>query len=406
MSDDRPTVDDGRDPRQRAEALQQAGAPPAEQAEAWIAVAEAAPCFRWRSAPARAALERAVALLPISDRPDLDARAALRRAALELADEEVAAARELADVATVAAERAGDRTRVILARVVSARAALRDPALVADARGELETIAAEVAASDDRGPGGGKLLELELGAQLAIAFGEQQLTALELEGASRAYDEAETLLRSAPDGALADARFLALQGTALTAQIVRAFGRAADRLRTLVRLLSSHAAQRDELEARMALGHMLTQLGKHGEAVRHLDRARAMAKECAGVDERLLATQSAALAALHGKSYGRALDRAFEALKLAGLEKRDLGSYIGAVSLIAQIHLARENPREAYLALLYASASIKQRLGPHAAVVLDAEIEELKRGLGPARFEAICEEILRAREARKRLESK
>ena len=79
------------------------------------------------------------------------------------------------------------------------------------------------------------------------------------------------------------------------------------------------------------------------EFLEHMDRARALSKDCAGVDERILATQSAALAALHGKSYGRALDRAYEALQLAGLEKRDLSSYIAAVSLISQIHLVRGN---------------------------------------------------------------
>jgi len=267
---------------------------------------------------------------------------------------------------------------------------------------DVEAIAAEVAATDDRGPGGAPLLEIELGAQLAVAFGEQQLAALELDGARRAYDQAEEILREAPAPALPDARFLALQGAALTAQLARAFGRAADRLRSIVRLASTHAAPRDELEARMALGHMLTQLGKHDEAMRHLDLARALAKECAGVDERMLAAQSAALAALHGKSYGRALERAYEALKLAGLEKRDLIAYVAAVSLIAEIHLVRESPSEAYLALVYAAASVKQRLGPHATLLLDAQIEELKRSMGPARFEAMCEEIMRAREARKR----
>lgn len=392
------------DPRQRADALHASGAPPAEQAEAWLAVAEAEPCFRWRSAPARAALERAAALMPIADRPDLDARAALRRAALELADEEPAAARQLADLATVAAQRAGDQTRALLARIQSARAALRLPDLVESGGIELQTIATEVAATDDEGPSD-RLLGIELGALLAIAFGEQQLTALEIDGARRSYDKAEELLRAAPARELIDARFLALQGTALAAQLTRSFGRAADRLRSIVRLVNAHVAQRDELEARMALGHMLTQLGNHADAVRHLDLARALAKECAGVDERLLATQSAALAALHGKSYGRALDRAYEALKLAGLEKRSLTSYIAVVSLIAQIHLVRDNPSQAYLALVYASASVKQRLGPHATIMLDAQIEELKRSMGPERFEAMCEEIVRAREARERLES-
>ncbi len=391
--------------RERAEALVRVDAPPADQADAWLAVAESEPCFRWRSAPARDALDRAAALLPLHDRHDLDARAALRRAALELADEDPASARQLADLATVAAQRAGDRTRATLARIIAARAALRDPALVGGAAGELEAIAAEIAASDDREAGGSQLLAIEMGAQLMIASGEQQLVALDLEAARRAYDQAESILREAPAGALLDARFLALQGTALTAQLTRAFGRAADRLRTIVRLTNSHVAQRDELEARMALGHMLTQLGKHDEAVRHLDLARALAKASATVDERMLAAQSAALAALHGKSYGRALDRAYEALKLAGLEKRELRSYSSAVTLIAQIHLARENPSEAYLALVYAAASVKQRLGPHATVLFDAQIDELKRAMGPVKFEAMCEEIIAARAARQRLES-
>lgn len=380
------------------------GAPPLHQVDAWIAVAEAEPCFRWRTTPARVALDRAAVLMPIHDRPDLDCRAALRRAMLELTDEEHVAARELADIATVAADRAGDRTRSTLARIISARAALRDPAQVDAAIGELEGIAADVAASGDRGMGGGRLLEIQMGAQLMIASGEQQLAALELEAARRAYDQAETILKEAPAKALQDERFLALQGTALTAQLTRSFGRAADRLRTIVRMTNAHVAQRDELEARMALGHMLTQLGKHDEAVRHLDLARALAKESATVDERMLAAQSAALAAVHGKSYGRALDRAYEALELAGLEKRSLGSYISAVTLIAQIHLARENPSEAYLALVYASASVKQRLGEQATFMFDAQIEELKRSMGPEKFEAMCEDIIAARKAREGLE--
>lgn len=382
------------------------GAPPTYQVEAWIAVAESEPYFRWRTTPAREALDRAAALMPLNDRPDLDARAALRRAMVELADEENVLARELADVATVAADRAGDRTRSTIARIISARAALRDPAQVQSASSELEAIASDVAASDDRGMGGGRLLAIEMGAQLMIASGEQQLAALDLEGARRAYDQAETILREAPAKTLIDARFQALQGTALIAQLGRAFGRAADRLRSIVRLANAYVAQRDELEARMALGHMLTQLGKHDEAVRHLDLARALAKESATVDEQMLAAQSAALSALHGKSYGRALDRAYEALKLAGLEKRSLNSYIGAVTLIAQIHLVRENPSEAYLALVYAAASVKQRFGEQATVMFDAQIDELKREMGPAKFEAMCEEIVAAREARDRLDPK
>lgn len=393
------------DLRERAEALHAAGAAPAEQADAWLAVAESEPCFRWRDAPARDALERAGTLLPIAERPDLDARAALRRASVELAVENIAAARQLADVATVAAERAGDRTRALLARVISARAALRDAEQTAAATSELETLATEIAATDERGPGGDRLLAIELGAQMSIAFGEQQLAVLEVAGARRAFDHAEDILREAPARELPDARVLALQGTVLAAQITRSFGRAADRLRAIVRIVNSHVSPRDELDARMALGHMLTQLGKHTDAVRQMDLARALAKECAGVDERMLATQSAALAALHGKSYGRALDRAYEALALAGLEKRDLVSYVAAVSLIAQIHLVRGVPSEAYLALLYASASVKQRLGAHAAIMLDAQIEEMKRAMGPAKFEAMCEDIMRARQERERLGS-
>jgi hypothetical protein len=389
------------DETRRAEALEAAGAPAAEQAEAWLAVAEAEPCFRWRAAPGRAALERAIAHMPVADRPDLDARAALRRAELELADDNLEAARALADLAAIAAGRAGQPTRALLARVVSARAALRDPELAAEAATELASVAAEVAAADAPDD---RLLGTALGALLAVAFGEQLLVALDLDGAHRAYDRAETILGGAPAPALPDARFLALQGVALIAQVTRAYGRAADRLRAIVRLVNEHVSPRDELEARMALGHMLTQLGKHEDAVRHMDLARALAKEAAGVDERILAAQSAALAAVHGGSWGRALDRAFEALQLAGLEKRSLASYVAAVSLIAQIHLAREQPSEAYLALVYAAAALKQRLGPRAAVMIDAQIEELKRALGPEKFEAMCEDILRARAAREKLQ--
>lgn len=370
-------------------------------AAGWLEQAENEPCFRYRMEPVRDALAHAAALITAGIDPALDARIALRRAMVELADEQPAAARELADLATVAAERAGDRTRVLLARIVSARAALRIPELQASAASELETIASEVADADEPAD---RLLGTELGAQLAIAMGEQLFASVDLSGARRAFGQAEDLLQGAPARALADSRFQALQGTALAAQVSRSFGRAADRMRSLLRLVTSYGSPRDELEARMALGHMLTQLGKHDDAVKHMDRARALSKDCAGVDERILATQSAALAALHGKSYGRALDRAYEALQLAGLEKRDLSSYIAAVSLISQIHLVRGNHSEAYLALVYASASLKQRLGPQATVLVDAQIEELKRSLGPAKFEAMCEGILRARQARESLE--
>jgi tetratricopeptide (TPR) repeat protein len=305
----------------------------------------------------------------------------------------------------VAAERAGDPTRALLARVISARAAQRDPEEAASAAIELEGVAEQLAASGDDGPSGDRLLALELGAQLAIASGEQQLIALDPERARAAYDQAEGIVAEAPADALPDARFLALQGSALTAQLTRSFGRAADRLRSIVRLVSTHGAPRDELEARMGLGHMLIQLGKYDDAVRHMDLARSLAKDSGTVDERLLASQSAALAALHGKRYGRALDRAYEALEVAGLEKRSLPSYTAVVSLIAQIHLARGNPSEAYLTLLYAAASVKQRLGPQATLLFDVQIEELKRGLGPEKFDAMCEEIMRARAARERLES-
>lgn len=370
-------------------------------AAGWLEQAESEPCFRYRMEPVRDALAHAAALITAGIDPTLDARIALRRAMVELADEQPAAARELADLATVAAERAGDRTRVLLARIVSARAALRIPELQAHAASELETIASEVTSADEPTD---RLLGTELGAQLAIAMGEQLFASVDLSGARRAFGQAEDLLQGAPARALADTRFQALQGTALAAQVSRSFGRAADRMRSLLRLVTSYGSPRDELEARMALGHMLTQLGKHDDAVKHMDRARALAKDCAGVDERILATQSAALAALHGKSYGRALDRAYEALQLAGLEKRDLSSYIAAVSLISQIHLVRGNHSEAYLALVYASASLKQRLGPQATVLVDAQTEELKRSMGPAKFEAMCEGILRARQARESLE--
>ena len=387
------------DARQRAEALHAANAPHAEQADAWISLAEAEPSFRWRSGAAREALERAIVLMPIAARPDLDARAALRRARLELADENLSAARTLADVATVIAQRAGDVTRARLARTIAARAALRDPETAVTAGSELETIAEEIVAESDDEPAD-RMLAIELGVELTIGHAEQHLAALQLDEARRTYDRAETLLREVTAGELPDLRFLALQGTALTAQITRSFGRAADRLRSIVRLVNGHVSPRDELDARMALGHMLTQLGNHEEAVRHQDLARALAIAHAGVDERLLATQSAAMAALHGKSYGRALDRAYEALRLAGLEKRDVSAYLAVVSLIAQIHLARNNPSEAYLALLYGAASVKQRLGPFAAILLEAQIEEMKRSMGATAFEAMCVEIMRAREAR------
>jgi hypothetical protein len=394
-------TDPGSDPRQRAEALEAAGAPADARVDAWLAVAEAEPCFRWRAAPGRAALERAITHMPVADRPDLDTRAALRRAELELAEDHLEAARALADLAAVTAGRADQRTHALLGRVVSARAALRDPELAAGAAGDLAAVAAEVAAAPEPTD---RLLGVALGAQLAVAFGEQRLVALDLDGARHAYDQAESILREAPAGALPDARFLALQGTALTAQVMRSYGRAADRLRTIVRLVNAHGSPRDELEARMALGHTLTQLGKHADAVRHMDLARALATRAAGVDVRILAAQSAALAAVHGKSWGRALDRAYEALQLAGLEQRSLTSYVAAVSLIAQIHLAREQPSAAYLALVHAAAALRQRLGPQATVLVEVQIEELKRTMGAAKFEAMCEDILRTRADRDKLQ--
>jgi hypothetical protein len=376
---------------------------PAEAA-GLLASAEAEPCFRWRLEPARAALDRAAALLPIEGRADLDARAALRRAVIELAAEEPEAARSFADLATVAARRALDPLRALMARVISARAALRVPELAEAGTIELDAIAEELEVAEDAAPPGELDVGIELGALLAIAFAERHLGALELEAAREAYDDAEDLLRGAGAKALPDTRFLALQGTALVAQLTRSFGRAADRLRTLVRLVHGHVSPRDELEARMALGHMLSQLGKHADAVRHMDLARKLAKDSGTVDELFLATQSAALAALHAGSYGRALDRAYEALQLAGLEKRDLFSYVSVVSLIAQINLVRGSDAEAYLALLYASASVKQRIGPQATVMLEAQIEELKARMGPEKFERMCQEILRARAERAKLE--
>ncbi|HMG55975.1 MAG TPA: hypothetical protein VK601_20895, partial [Kofleriaceae bacterium] len=269
--------------------------------------------------------------------------------------------------------------------------------------GELEAVAAEVAAARDEPAD--RMLGIELGAQLMIASGEQLFTALDLDGARVAYDRAETILREVPPAALVDARFQALQGTALVAQVTRAFGRAAERLQSIVRLIHAHASPRDELEARISLGHMLTQLGKHEEAARHMELARMLARHAAGVDDQLLATQSAALAALHGKSYGRALDRAYEALELAGRDKRDLASYVAVVSLISLIHQARDSPSDAYLTLVYAAASVRQRLGAHAAIAFEAQIAELKTAMGAERFEAMCEAIVRAREARERADA-
>ena len=56
---------------------------------------------------------------------------------------------------------------------------------------------------------------------------------------------------------------------------------------------------------------------------------------------------------------------------------------------------------EAYLALLYGAASLEQRLGPFSAIFLQAQIEELKAKMGADAFEAMCAEIMRAREARR-----
>jgi len=386
--------------RARAEASDPASAP-GVRAEVWLELAELEPAFKHRGAEAARALDRATALLATESDPARELRAALRGAQLALIADDAARARELAELALVCARRADDVAAGLAADALLLRARLLAGELDA-CREQLQALARELLQQVTPAPPLQQVSASRAELQLALAAAELHLVDGDFAAAAERYQSALDALPRRGRDALVDEEFQALQGVALTAQLGRRPGRAAEHLRRLLELTVRYQAARDELDARLALGNTLVSLGKLPEARRQLDRARALAGTAGGVDERLLAASSAALAALHARDFAVALDRAYEALRHAGRGKRDVTAYVAAISLIASIHVARENFAEAYLALANGAAALRHVVGPVAAALLEVEVDALREQLGHDRFEQMCADILAQRQAGQR----
>jgi tetratricopeptide (TPR) repeat protein len=226
-------------------------------------------------------------------------------------------------------------------------------------------------------------------------------------GEARGYLEA--VLEALDEGDLADddARLDALEGLALLEMTSGNGRKAAAHLRPALKLCQAAGSVEDTLKVRLNLGLALCSTdepGPRGDGHAHLqivvDEAR---------DHGLEPLRLAALMGLVGV-YNRkgaadgALERALEIARGA-VEQGRPELYAAAAGLMADVYQSQRDFPMAFHTLARARAALRITVSPEAGDLMDPYLDALAERMGPERYQAMCEKIVAAQEARKRLES-
>lgn len=381
-----------------AVATARAAADPAALAAALCAFAELTPLFRYRAAPARAALEEASALLPpLADRK-LEARCLLRLAEVLLCDGSIDGAAEAASHAEARAAEAKDDEAVFRARCLQVRVLHRKGESQA-ALAALATASTTIAAADLQRAGGRSF------AALMLAVGDGQVEACDPAGVAtlkallRAIDREDR----ATQAGLIDARFAAHQGVALLSQLGGEQTQALIHLRAALDLVKAFPdAELDLLECRLALGTALSAAQRLDEARRVLQVVVDSARDLGAEPLRLLGLSGLATVLSQRGAVQGAVDLALAAAD-GYASGRHLGGYVRSVTLAAHVYLSHGREAAGLELLLYGASALRHTVGESAANLLQMQIDALRAEWGEARYEAVCQDLLDARAARQRL---
>ncbi|MSP60260.1 MAG: hypothetical protein EXR72_07945 [Myxococcales bacterium] len=365
----------------------------ARLARALITWAEIAPAFRYRSAPVRDALVEASKLLPALADPAWEARCLLRLAEVRMEEGILDQAGKLVIEAGARFDALGDGEGVFRAGCLRARILRRT--------GEADEAGRFLAATTLGAPTFPERKATSAGfIGLMLALGDQQVEAFDPE----AITTLRALLNALDEARVeaADARFTAHQGIALVAELTARPDVALTHLRAVTTLVKAHDAPLDLVECRLALGTNLSAAGQMDEARRVLQVVVDSARDIGAEHHRLNALTGLATV-LSGKGAVKgAVDLALEAVSGYAQQGNTLG-YVRGVTLAAHILLSHQREAGAIELLMTGSSALRHTVGESASRLLDAQIDAIHVSLGEERFERLCQDIVEARAARKRL---
>lgn len=365
---------------------------PALLVEALLNHAELAPTFRYRTVPVREELVEASRLLPPQRRPALEGRCLLRLSQVQMQEGMLKQAMQLAEQAAARFRLAGDPEGVFRAGCQRVRVYRRlDEPQQADR--VLADIAGAITATDRA--------QSQSFTALALAIAEGQLENSDEEGIQTLKAMLNALDREQVEAF--DARFAAHQGIALLAQVGGHPDQSLSHLRAVTALVRAHDAPMDLLECRLALGTALAAAKKMPEARRVLQVVIDEARDLQAEQHRLLG-----LTALSGVLSGQgavrgAVDLALESANGYARQGNLLG-YVRGATLAAFALLSHGREAGAVELLMYGVSALRHTLGESAAALLQAQLDAIRQEMGEEKYEAVCQEVLAVRAARKRVQ--
>ncbi len=379
------------------EAVARARALPAGRArgEALVELAERRAILQFAGAPVKQLLLDAAPEL--EGDPILEARCMLRLGAVALAEESF-------EVADGHLSRAADRFRaaeyfpgVFVATTQAARLLVRQDKRD-EAKGLLDALAKDLL-------GLGESLGPRAAIGLSVALGEWTLDDEDAGPAEVHFQEALSAIDRAGI-ADDDARFAALGGLAALATLQGDGRRAGGFWRPALGIAQAYGSVEDVLQARLNLGLALVSTnepGPRGDGHAQLQIVVDEARE-RGLDKFRLPALMGLVGVYSNKGATEgALDRVLEIARSA-VDQGKPELYAQAVALMGEVYARKGDFTQAFLALLKGRAALKLTVSEEAAKLVDPHIDALAERMGQAKFDAMCERVVAAQEARKRLE--
>ncbi|MEJ7600485.1 MAG: hypothetical protein WKG01_21430 [Kofleriaceae bacterium] len=353
---------------------------------------EIEPLLGNRVAPVRVTLDAAAAALDTLDTPEapaLRARVMLRLAQLKLVENDWDAAdRALEAVGRHVPEHAALRF-LTGARVGSRCCAGRS---ARGGRQVLVTAATQVPSFDDGDP-----IWQRVSIELALAIAEHAIHD-ETPDPDAFVPLREIVEQFATDGAYVDTVFTGRQLLATFAIGRGDLDAGARSLRAVLKLAQDARSPADEVEARLALAGILTELGDHvgrEEAAKQVERARATAEQSAlGTLHQAALLAQAGLLAETGKT-AQAIDRVLELARGAAADQ-DLPRYVAAVAIMAELYARRGDPVSAFRTIAEASHALSTATGSDAAPLFREPLARLRDRIGETRLAKIAEDVAHA----------
>lgn len=369
-------------------------ADPAVRAEAAVRLAEGEPLLGHRVERVRAAIHAAGPHVEAARDAALEARLLFRLAAVKLVETDWAAADAVLSAAGERIGRDGPLMFAIAAR--SCRVGIR--------RGEravagptLVGAASHVAAlADPRDPMWQRAL-----AEVTLGLAEDAIH--DEPGDSAPFDNLKDLVDELRSGGT-DPGWIDTVYTARQLLATDALGRgdaatAANHLREVVRVAHEHGSPADEIEARIARASALSARGDLAggeEADRVIQIAVDRALEHGLTDLHVAALiGQAGLMSQRGRTAG-ALDRCLEVARIAA-GGGNLGRYVAAVGLMAQIYQNHGDYPSAYRTIAESYHALRQVQGDAVKPMFERLLEPLRDRMGRDRFHKMIDDVSRAR---------